>query len=80
MIELDTANEWVYFIIQTTFAHVHSIHLHGHDFWVLAQGTGTYDADTVTLATTNGPRRDVAMLPASGYVVIAYYTDNPGVS
>lgn len=80
VIELATANEWVYFIIETTFAQAHPIHLHGHDFWVLAQGTGTYDADTVTLTTTNSPRRDVAMLPASGYLVLAYYTDNPGVS
>lgn len=80
VIELDTAADWVYFVIQTTFAQAHPIHLHGHDFWVLASGTGTFDADTTTLTTTNSPRRDVAMLPASGYLVIAMYTDNPGVS
>ncbi|CZR56712.1 related to laccase precursor [Phialocephala subalpina] len=78
IIELDTADQWVYFVIETTFAQAHPIHLHGHDFWVLAQGTGTYDSSTVTLTTTDGPRRDVAMLPASGYLVLAYYTDNPG--
>lgn len=78
VIELPTANEWVYFVISTTFAQAHPIHLHGHDFWVLAQGTGTFDASTVSLATGNAPRRDVAMLPASGYLVLAYYTDNPG--
>lgn len=78
VIELPTANEWVYFVISTTFAQAHPIHLHGHDFWVLAQGTGTFDATTVSLATGNAPRRDVAMLPASGYLVLAYYTDNPG--
>lgn len=80
VIELDTADDWVYFVIQTTFAQAHPIHLHGHDFWVLASGTGTFDADTTTLTTTDSPRRDVAMLPASGYLVIAMYTDNPGVS
>lgn len=68
----------MYFIIQTSFAQAHPIHLHGHDFWVLAQGTGTYDASTVDLTLTNAPRRDVAMLPASGYLVLAMYTDNPG--
>ncbi|KAF8857516.1 putative extracellular dihydrogeodin oxidase/laccase [Acephala macrosclerotiorum] len=78
IIELDTADQWVYFVIETTFAQAHPIHLHGHDFWVLAQGTGTYDSSTVTLTTTDGPRRDVAMLPGSGYLVLAYYTDNPG--
>ncbi|KUJ17361.1 laccase [Mollisia scopiformis] len=77
-IELPTADQWVYFIIETTFAQAHPIHLHGHDFWVLAQGTGTYDADTVTLTTTDSPRRDVAMLPGTGYLVLAYITDNPG--
>lgn len=78
VIELDTANEWVYFIIETTQAVPHPIHLHGHDFYVLAQGSGTYSSDTVDLTLTNPPRRDVAMLPASGYLVMAFYTDNPG--
>ncbi|KAH8685762.1 Cupredoxin [Tricladium varicosporioides] len=77
VIELDTANEWVYFIIETTQAVPHPIHLHGHDFYILGQGTGTYSTST-SLSLTNPPRRDVAMLPASGYLVIAFYTDNPG--
>jgi FtsP/CotA-like multicopper oxidase with cupredoxin domain len=79
VIKLPTANEWVYFIIETAVDRPHPIHLHGHDFWVLAQGTGTYNSST-TLTLSNGPRRDVAMLPGDGYLVIAYYTDNPGVS
>ena len=78
VIELDTANEWVYFIIETTQAVPHPIHLHGHDFYVLAQGSGTYTEGTTTLTLTNPPRRDVAMLPSSGYLVIAFQTDNPG--
>ncbi|KAH7407626.1 Cupredoxin [Cadophora sp. MPI-SDFR-AT-0126] len=78
VIELPTADEWVYFIIETTQAVPHPIHLHGHDFFVIAQGTGTYDSSTVTLTTDNPPRRDTAMLPASGYLVIAFETDNPG--
>jgi FtsP/CotA-like multicopper oxidase with cupredoxin domain len=78
VIELDTADEWVYFIIETTQAIPHPIHLHGHDFYVLAQGSGTYSSSSVTLTTTNPPRRDVAMLPSSGYLVIAFQTDNPG--
>jgi FtsP/CotA-like multicopper oxidase with cupredoxin domain len=56
------------------------MHLHGHDFWVLGQGTGTYDSTTANLTLTNAPRRDVVLLPGAGYVVIAFYTDNPGVS
>jgi FtsP/CotA-like multicopper oxidase with cupredoxin domain len=79
VVQLTTADQWVYFVIETTFAQAHPIHLHGHDFWVLASGTGTYSTST-TLTTTDSPRRDVAMLPASGFLVIAMYTDNPGVS
>lgn len=71
-------DQWVYMIIETDFAQAHPIHLHGHDFWVLASGSGTYDADSTSLTTVNAPRRDVAMLPANGYLVLAWYTDNPG--
>jgi FtsP/CotA-like multicopper oxidase with cupredoxin domain len=77
VIELDTADEWTYFVIETTQAIPHPIHLHGHDFFILAQGTGIYSSST-TLTLSNPPRRDVAMLPASGYLVIAFQTDNPG--
>ena len=78
VIELDTADEWVYFIIETTATVPHPIHLHGHDFYILAQGTGSYSSSTVTLGLTNPPRRDVAMLPSAGYLVIGFPADNPG--
>ncbi|KAI5794996.1 multicopper oxidase-like protein [Geopyxis carbonaria] len=78
VIELDTADEWVYFVIETAQGIPHPIHLHGHDFFILAQGTGTYSSSDVTLQTDNPPRRDTAMLPLSGYLVIAFQTDNPG--
>ena len=51
----------------------------GHDFYVLAQDVGTFDADTVTLDLSNPPRRDTATLPGGGYLVIAFLSDNPGV-
>ncbi|KAF2160971.1 multicopper oxidase [Zasmidium cellare ATCC 36951] len=72
------ADTWAYIIIQTSNAIPHPIHLHGHDFYQLAQGTGTYESANPTLQTTNPIRRDVTMLPASGYVVIAFAADNPG--
>ncbi|GJC85538.1 laccase-2 [Colletotrichum liriopes] len=77
VIELSEANQWVYFVVETTLGVPHPIHLHGHDFFVLAQGSGTYSS-SVTLNTSNPPRRDTAMLPASGYLVMAWETDNPG--
>jgi len=79
VIELSTADEWVYIVITTTQAVPHPIHLHGHDFFVLAQSTGTYSSSLVNSSSlTNPPRRDTAMLPASGYLVVAFKTDNPG--
>ena len=77
VIELPNADEWVYIVIETALAIPHPIHLHGHDFLVLAQGSGTF-SDSVTLNTNNPPRRDTAMLPASGYLALAFETDNPG--
>ncbi|KAI1487645.1 multicopper oxidase [Biscogniauxia mediterranea] len=78
VIEIATADQWVYMVIETTLAIPHPIHLHGHDFFVLAQDTGTYSSD-VTLNLSNPPRRDTAMLPSSGYLVMAFQADNPGV-
>ncbi|KAF2191310.1 multicopper oxidase [Zopfia rhizophila CBS 207.26] len=77
VIELSEADEWAYVVIETTLAVPHPIHLHGHDFYILAQGSGTYSSST-TLNLDNPPRRDTAMLPSSGYLVLAFQTDNPG--
>lgn len=62
----------------------HPIHLHGHDFAILAQVENQKFPETVeglknlTLKTDNPPRRDVVLLPTNGYVVIAFKADNPG--
>ncbi|KAI0481955.1 multicopper oxidase [Xylariaceae sp. FL0804] len=72
------ADVWVYLVIESELTPPHPIHLHGHDFFVLAQGTGTYSSST-SLNLNNPARRDVAMLPGSGYLVLAWKTDNPGV-
>lgn len=83
LIPLPSANAWSFWVIQAipTLAPAvpHPIHLHGHDFCVLASGPGTFvNTNNHTLNYINPPRRDVAMLPANGYLVIAFITDNPG--
>ncbi|RKF54724.1 Laccase-1 [Golovinomyces cichoracearum] len=78
LVELPEKDKWIYFLITTNFNTSHPIHFHGHDFWVLAAGHGDY-TDDVQLQLENGPRRDVAMLPALGYLVLAIVTDNPGI-
>ncbi|KAK6212846.1 hypothetical protein LQW54_004936 [Pestalotiopsis sp. IQ-011] len=78
VILLPNKDDWFYIVVETQIGVTHPLHLHGHDFFVLAQGTGNFTSD-VTLKTTNPMRRDVAMLPAAGYIVMAWKTDNPGV-
>jgi len=81
LISLPEADKWVYFVVHSPFAQDHPMHLHGHDFWLLQAGYGNFDSSMVdSLTLINAPRRDVVMLPASGYIVGAFKTNNPGVS
>lgn len=75
--------QWQYWVIQqdnTTAPPVpHPIHLHGHDFFVLAQqANAVWNGDITTLNMNNPIRRDTATLPAKGYLVLAFESDNPG--
>ncbi|KAK4160889.1 Cupredoxin [Cladorrhinum sp. PSN259] len=60
----------------------HPMHLHGHDFWVVAEGVGKWDG---VAKLKNPMRRDTHILRPGdrsigpGYVVIDFVTDNPGV-
>ncbi|KAF7558395.1 hypothetical protein G7046_g5765 [Stylonectria norvegica] len=78
VIRLPKANQWVYVTIESQFDFSHPIHLHGFDYHILAQGTGLYHPGC-PLSLKNPARRDTALLPARGYLVLAFYTDNPGV-
>lgn len=81
--------EWVYFVIENDYdtktvdpprtipRSVHPIHLHGHDYYVLAQGEGRFN-ESVVPNLENPPRRDTADCPIGGYLWIAFQIDNPG--
>ena len=79
-------NETVRIIFANTVPASHSMHLHGHDMQVLAEGYGTWDGVTIT-NPSNPQRRDAhmswggsAVNPGSPvYMVIQYTSDNPGV-
>lgn len=73
------AGEWVYWVFQSTTSQMHPMHIHGHDFWVLAQGNGTYEEGAVDLQLVDSPRRDTVQVQGHGYAVVAFRTDNPGV-
>ncbi|KAK3984189.1 laccase-2 [Cladorrhinum sp. PSN332] len=72
--------EWQVLVIQDTsnIGISHPIHLHGHDFWVLAAETGMFNGSTSGFNTANPSRRDTATLPGNGYLAIAFLLDNPG--
>lgn len=57
----------------------HPIHLHGHDFYVLDhQENAVWNGDISRLKMDNPIRRDTATLPAAGYLILAFESDNPG--
>ncbi|KAJ5614392.1 hypothetical protein N7528_008046 [Penicillium herquei] len=80
LIALPDKNDWVFLQILSdpNGPGDHPIHLHGHDFYILAQGNSTQPFPGV-INFTNAPRRDTALLPSGGYLMIAFKTDNPGV-
>ena len=75
----DTADEWVYVVFNdiSDRNRSHPMHLHGHDFYLLGIGEGNFTSDS-PLQLENPPRRDTASWPSSGYMALAYKTDNPG--
>jgi FtsP/CotA-like multicopper oxidase with cupredoxin domain len=56
----------------------HPFHLHGHTFWVMGQGQGTYDRTRDQLSIF-GVKRDTVFAAESSWVVIRFIADNPGV-
>jgi FtsP/CotA-like multicopper oxidase with cupredoxin domain len=56
------------FIVNNLTPTVHPLHFHGHNMFVLAVGTGTWDGKTI-VNPTNPQRRDVQLVPPFGYMV-----------
>lgn len=76
-----TGSGWYLWWIQSTATILlpHPIHLHGHDFYVVGRGTGTWDGTTAGLNFNNPTRRDTATLLPGGYLLMAFPADNPGM-
>jgi FtsP/CotA-like multicopper oxidase with cupredoxin domain len=81
-VEPQQEGQWTFWVIQTVANDqvntAHPIHLHSHDFYVLGSGTGQWDQTTNGLIFNNPPRRDTAVLPAGGYLILGWPIDNPG--
>lgn len=55
----------------------HPWHFHGHEVYILGAGTGRWNGQIVN--PSNPARRDVQLLPAGGYLVLQWNSDNAGV-
>ncbi|KXJ94871.1 Cupredoxin [Microdochium bolleyi] len=90
-------DSWVYWLIEGKFQEsidnstrkiyktqapvAHPMHIHGHDFVILAQSDSEFNGTVEISEETfvNPARRDVALLPVNGYLLVAFQINNPGV-
>ena len=63
-------------LINNTDGGEHPIHLHGHQFWVVATSNVPL---AKTLYASNYLRRDVVSVPAEGWALIRFVATNPGI-
>jgi hypothetical protein len=63
------------------FNAVHPMHLHGHYFWVLAQGDGAFDAEAANSVANfvDPPSRDNIIVHSNKWVLIRLKASNPGI-
>ncbi|WCJ19958.1 laccase 12 [Euphorbia peplus] len=59
----------------------HPIHLHGYDFYIIAEGFGNYNprSDPSKFNLVDPPLRNTVAVPVNGWAVIRFVADNPGV-
>ncbi|TKW24993.1 hypothetical protein SEVIR_3G086900v4 [Setaria viridis] len=77
-------NETVEMVLQSTRLlanESHPMHLHGVNFYVLAQGVGNYDeaAAAPRFNLENPQERNTVAVPPGGWAVIRFQANNPGV-
>ncbi|KAL1348232.1 hypothetical protein HN51_024202 [Arachis hypogaea] len=58
----------------------HPIHLHGYDFYIVAEGFGNFDPkkDSSKFNLVDPPMRNTVAVPVNGWAVIRFVADNPG--
>jgi len=78
VIMLNSTYRYARLIIINTDTGEHPLHLHGHDYQVLAWSNGTYVPGVTALNLNNPLRRDTTTVPAQGYTIIQFEINNPG--
>jgi laccase len=76
-------NETVEMVLQDTrliAKESHPMHIHGLNFFVLAQGFGNYDRATAVMKfnLVNPQERNTIAVPTGGWAVIRFVANNPG--
>jgi FtsP/CotA-like multicopper oxidase with cupredoxin domain len=71
------SNATIRVVVTNPTNHSHPMHLHGHNMFILQEGTGDWDGSIVN--PFNPQRRDVQLLPPGGYMVWQINAFNPGV-
>ncbi|CAN6360645.1 unnamed protein product [Urochloa humidicola] len=77
-------NETVEMVLQNTrliAKESHPMHLHGFNFFILAQGFGNYDEATAMpqFNLVNPQERNTVAVPTGGWAVIRFVANNPGM-
>lgn len=57
----------------------HPIHLHGHSFYVVGYGAGTYSPQAASFNLVDPPYLNTIGVPAGGWAAIRFVADNPGM-
>ncbi|KAK9063177.1 hypothetical protein SSX86_017047 [Deinandra increscens subsp. villosa] len=59
----------------------HPIHIHGHNFFIVATGFGNFDPkkDTARYNLVDPPERNTVGVPMGGWAAVRINADNPGV-
>ncbi|CAG8549798.1 5155_t:CDS:2 [Acaulospora morrowiae] len=79
---INKSNAPVEIVLVNTERRTHPFHLHGHSFWVVAQGgVGSFNQSISSLKYNfdNPPFRDTLTIDALSMTAIRFYADNPGV-
>ncbi|CAM0908402.1 unnamed protein product [Alopecurus aequalis] len=81
-VRYNTTLEIVFQGPSTPFSFSNPMHLHGHDFFILAQGLGNYDTgkDVHTYNLVDPPVRNMAYVPRFGWIAIRFVASNPGTN
>ncbi|KAF0358077.1 multicopper oxidase [Gigaspora margarita] len=72
-------DEIVDLILLNQDAGEHPFHLHGHVFWCLGSGEDGTQPDYNSLNTKDPIQRDTATIPAGGWAILRFVSNNPGV-